>query len=491
MQKTIVFLFAFLFWFKSFGQETIILPEDFRQHSLTQFNSSLSNATYALDWNNPRSLSLWTRWQWQTIDGDPTTLFVNYSHTLNPKTSVGLGFLQNNSGTFLNKGGVLNFAQSITVQPNVNLIVGANIYLFTQELADDRFNPDMDVSQLESTNDFIAQFSPGIRFNINQFSIAASLENIVDYNFTNSETNNNSNIFFGSISNDFPIALFPSIKNGILRTVIYLRSFSSFEAQYGGNLLLSTSKFWVQGGYNNFYGPSGGAGVTLFNTLSIGGVIEFEEGGFPDNENPTFELIASYHFGKADIRKRIVGFEAEEIQKEELEEKKEQKVKLKKDTKKKKSRKEIKAEEKERQRKFLEQEKMKRMMDSLAVVKEKKAAILRDRNRLDSIARIEQTKEVEVLPNEKYEEVASTAIEGLEPGFYLIANVFGTKKYFEAFMKSTRAKGLNPNSFYRSKNKYNYVYLGKYNTIEEARKARNSKLNGSYSGKTWIFRVKK
>ena len=72
----------------------------------------------------------------------------------------------------------------------------------------------------------------------------------------------------------------------------------------------------------------------------------------------------------------------------------------------------------------------------------------------------------------------------------LIANVFGTKKYFEAFVSDMTKRGLQPKSFLRSKNKFNYVYLGRYETMGEARKARDSKLNGRYTEPTWIFRVK-
>jgi hypothetical protein len=103
------------------------------------------------------------------------------------------------------------------------------------------------------------------------------------------------------------------------------------------------------------------------------------------------------------------------------------------------------------------------------------------------LARLQKEK-VAVRPNERYEEVAQ--VDGLTPGFYLIANVFGTKKYFENFMETLQQKGLEPKSFYRSANKYNYVYLERYNTMEEARRARDSKFSGKYPDKTWIFRVK-
>ena len=134
-------------------------------------------------------------------------------------------------------------------------------------------------------------------------------------------------------------------------------------------------------------------------------------------------------------------------------------------------------------------------IDSLNAVKQAEALAearkLRERNIQDSINALEKEKaatEVVVLKKgEVYEEVASE--EGLEPGYYLIANVFGTKKYFEAFVKKLSDEGLQPKSFYRAKNKYNYVYLKRYDSMQEARQARDSKFGGRYSGKTWIYRV--
>ncbi|MEL6484337.1 MAG: hypothetical protein AAFP96_05770, partial [Bacteroidota bacterium] len=129
-----------------------------------------------------------------------------------------------------------------------------------------------------------------------------------------------------------------------------------------------------------------------------------------------------------------------------------------------------------------------RERDSINQVIERTRRLAIEQRKKDSIQRL-QTEDVKINPNEKYQEVKGE--EGLEPGFYLIANVFGTKKYFEAFMTDLRKKGLQPGSFYRAKNKYNYVYLQRYNTIQEARKARDSRFSGKYNQKLWIFRVRK
>jgi hypothetical protein len=109
----------------------------------------------------------------------------------------------------------------------------------------------------------------------------------------------------------------------------------------------------------------------------------------------------------------------------------------------------------------------------------------KEEERLKELA--QQSKEDQPKAGEKYEEVIEE--DGLKPGYYLIANVFGTKRYFDAFMADLVKKGLQPKSFLRSKNKFNYVYLERYDTMGEARGARDSKFNGKYQDKTWIYRV--
>jgi hypothetical protein len=145
-----------------------------------------------------------------------------------------------------------------------------------------------------------------------------------------------------------------------------------------------------------------------------------------------------------------------------------------------------------------------RKLDSIAIVikKEEEAVALVQKQRQDSIAQSEvllaeaekqkaefaaRNEVVKPKAGEKYEEVTKEG--SLSPGYYLIANVFGTKKYLDAFLVDMKKKGIDAKSFYRELNKYNYVYLAKYNSIKEAREARDSNLGGKYKEKIWIFRV--
>ncbi len=665
--------------------QEVSLPADLRQHALTQYNSSLFNPTFSLDRNNPESVSFWTRWQWQNIDTDPTTLFLNYTRSLDDKSAAGAAFFQHNTGVFFNTGGVVNYAYSIKFNPLIKLSVGANLFGFVQELADDRFRPEPlpGLPRTEATNDFILQFAPGINLSIEKFSLGLASENLVDYNFKKKESNTvtSDKIFMGIASYDFPV--FASDSTAYIRPSVYLRTIPEQENQIGVNALLSTQKYWGQLGYNNFYGISVGGGGTILNRFSLGAVLEFGTSASINSKDPSFEIIASYFLGKPEERREVVSndfidsqivllneeatlekmqeelekaqalangvevTEEKESEENEIEEKepeeevtqtlskketrklaaqektlakeqrkdsiatvKKQKEALALSKKQEKEQEQVKYEEakkeealaaaqevaKEQQRienlnkekeaiakaeadKLEEQRKLdaikkqeatlalskkqekeqelakseeakkeealaaakevakeqqrienlkkekeaiakaeadkleeQRKLDAINEEAKKKEALAEaakaaeEQQRLDAIEAVKVAAEevekkvaeevVEVAQEkapikpeagEKYEEVDTE--DGLEPGFYLIANVFGTQKYFNAFMKDLADKGMQPKSFLRSLNNYNYAYLKRYDTMSEARKGRNSNFNGKYSGKTWIFRV--
>ncbi len=506
MRRLLVCILIGLMFAVGWSQE-VDLPADFRQHTLTQFNANLLNATYTSDWNNPNSFSIWTRWQWQSVDGDPTTIFANYSRQINTTSSIALGFLQHNTGVFLNVGANMNYVHAFQLGDGVELLAGLNLFAFQESLADDRFEPvpGPDSPQLENSNNFILQFSPAVRLKVNQFSVGVAFEDGFGFNLSDSENGpENFQIFTGILSNDFNVGLFPTWGDGFIRPMFYVKSIPNADTQFGLNTLLSTPKFWMQGGYNSFYGASGGLGVTFANTFSIGGLMEFGADSMLSDDESTFELVASYQFGKTDNRKKVVGFDIEEdealAQERLAEEARLQRMREQEEE-------EAQKDKEIQQQQVLEERRIRdsiaqaqlaaqklreqRERDSIAQVQKQQQdsiAQILEQKKQDSIAAI-QEKAVELRPNERYEEVAGE--DGLEPGFYLIANVFGTKKYYESFILTLKQKGLNPKSFYRSLNKYNYVYLERYNTMEEARKARDSQFNGKYTDKTWIFRVRR
>ncbi len=529
---------ALLIVFVVFGlkAQEVVLPSDFRQHNLTEYNSSLLNPAFSLDRNNPSSIALWARWQWQTYDADPTSLFLNYTTRLNDVSAAGVGFFQHNTGIFLNTGAALNYAYNIELSEKVFLGVGINVFGYQQELADQRFfvpNP----IQTSITNDFIVQIAPGINLNVDRFNVGLVSENLFDYNFSSNERNSSSDerIFLALASYDLPISILNSDANSILRPSVYYKSIPGLDSQFGITTLLSTNKFWAQGGYNSFYGFSGGVGGLFFKRFSIGALVEL--GTSPDlkGQDPSFEFVTSYKLGKLESpaekleEELIAEQEKEELPTEKLSRAEELALKREANKRERLALKESKsfkdsiqdasrmtdiaANESKREMRIrrdsienakteqalvasraIEQQRKQDSISSASKVK-KEALALAEKHRQDSIVAIEREQAelaqrnevVKPKTGEKYEEVAKEG--ALSPGYYLIANVFGTKRYFEAFMAEMTKKGLNPKSFYRDLNKYNYVYLAKYNSIKEARQARDSNLGGKYKDKTWIFRV--
>lgn len=78
---------------------------------------------------------------------------------------------------------------------------------------------------------------------------------------------------------------------------------------------------------------------------------------------------------------------------------------------------------------------------------------------------------------------------GVKSGYYVIANVYKTEKYLNAFMKKLQEKGLNAKQFYNKENGLYYVYLADFEVKQDAEIAYVSNLNGKYNDEKWIMQV--
>ena len=479
MKQLLLAIALLLAWFAR--SQSVEIPPDFRQHTLTNYNSSFLNPVFSLDRNNPQSIALWTRWQWQTIDSDPTTILLNYTRRINDKSAAALGFFQHNTGLFLQTGGALNYAFAIYKENDQEFTLGANLFVFQSELADDRFINDPDDLPLpippESSN-FVVQFAPGLQFRSSLFRIGVTIENLLDINLSGDEdfTSGDGLYFLGHSSYEIPISVLGySEGESYLRPMVYYKTIPEQDNQLGINALLSTPIVWVQAGYNSFYGISGGLGGKFFKKFSLGALVEYGTSSDLDGVDPTFEIVAAFDITQREKKEEP---ETEEEDKEE----------------------ELAAEEQMRQEELARQAELERQREEERLAEEARQAreqFVRDSVEAVRIAEAEaarklaeeREKEESEKPREgeRYQEAVTE--NGLQPGFYLVANVFGTKRYYELFMKTLADRGLEPKSFYRSSNKYNYVYLQRYDTMREARQARDSQFNGRYEDETWIFRV--
>jgi type IX secretion system PorP/SprF family membrane protein len=78
---------------------------------------------------------------------------------------------------------------------------------------------------------------------------------------------------------------------------------------------------------------------------------------------------------------------------------------------------------------------------------------------------------------------------GVNDGYYVVANVYKGEQYLNKFMQKLSTSGINANYIDNPNNGLKYVYLERFNSLEEAEAAAASQLNGKYNGKTWVMNV--
>lgn len=427
----------------SFYSQTAEIPSDLRQHNLLRYNRSLLNPVFSYIDSENQQLTAWSRFQWTDLELPPTSVFVNYNRRIGEKNGVGLAAFQHDFSIFTANGLILNYARNFQLSRETNLTIGVNVTPIIRGI--DRNNFTIEefemFSESETADVFIVGVSPGINLQVKNFNIGITSENLLDYNFSepDAEDSFNGTIFLAHTSYDFNInSSYDILKDAKLRVGGYLKSIPDFRTQVGGSLLLNAEKGWIQAGYNNFYGPSFGIGVKLFDRLALGGLIELENDSSIDLGS-TFEVLASWEFlsnkNKSKRRKSFGGPVP----------KKKRKIKTPKTP------------------------------ENLVVEPE-----------VENIT--EEEFKAKNKKGQRYTILEES--EDIKPGFYLVVNVYRTKKYFNAFMEKLSKDGLNPQYFFNKKKNYHYVYL-KYSAIlSEIEAARNSKFDGRYFDETWILWVR-
>ncbi|MFT6930497.1 MAG: type IX secretion system PorP/SprF family membrane protein [Sediminicola sp.] len=80
-------------------------------------------------------------------------------------------------------------------------------------------------------------------------------------------------------------------------------------------------------------------------------------------------------------------------------------------------------------------------------------------------------------------------LDGVEDGYYVVANVYKGEHYLNKFVSDLNTKGLNADYFTNNNNGLKYVYLKRYDTWQEAVAAHKSNVDGAYAGDKWIMNV--
>ncbi|WP_298542744.1 hypothetical protein, partial [uncultured Aquimarina sp.] len=77
----------------------------------------------------------------------------------------------------------------------------------------------------------------------------------------------------------------------------------------------------------------------------------------------------------------------------------------------------------------------------------------------------------------------------IENGYYLITNIFKRENYFERGMDRLKSQGLEPKFFRNPKDNYIYVYLDKFDSLDQAKGSLFSNVNNTYDGDLYILKI--
>lgn len=105
----------------------------------------------------------------------------------------------------------------------------------------------------------------------------------------------------------------------------------------------------------------------------------------------------------------------------------------------------------------------------------------RDHTRSDALTQTIQEKKVK---NRKFRD-----LDGVEDGYYIVANVYKGGHYLNKFVNDLNSQGIDADYIDNPHNGLKYVYLKRYDTWQEAAAAHKSGVDGMYSGELWIMNV--
>jgi len=213
-------------------------------------------------------------------------------------------------GPVSNIGVLANYAYGIKLSDKSNFTFGGNLAYYSTGL--NRTNIDVidqNDFRLNGTEDSnVISFQPGFNISYGRFDFGAFAENLFEYNLKTSEslTDFAEKTYSAHLQYTYPFdnttGIFESARLMPLARVKLsgqnnLTGEVEQDITLGGSLVLDLPKIgWLQGGYDNLYGASAGAGFNINRRLSLGYTIEKGFGTDLNNLGVTHEISFAYSF---------------------------------------------------------------------------------------------------------------------------------------------------------------------------------------------------
>lgn len=250
------------------------------------FNRYAINPTFTFVRQQNKFISINNKREWVQFDNAPETFLGSFSGRFAENIGAGLAVYQQNYGVLTTFGGLLNFAYNVKLNIDSNLTFGLNVGAYTSGVNQSNVVTNFDDPSLQNAqSNFLVTVNPGINYGTEFLDFGVSVNNLVLYNVETStliEDNPKQGIQAHIMHTGFISGrgFFDDSKfSAILKS-----EFRPEETIISGLAMLNVPKgLWLQVGYNNVYGMSGGLGLNITPQIaleyniekSIGELVEF------------------------------------------------------------------------------------------------------------------------------------------------------------------------------------------------------------------------
>ncbi|WP_400078684.1 PorP/SprF family type IX secretion system membrane protein [Winogradskyella sp. R77965] len=271
--RLLIILITFCFIQICFSQEDDgVVSLDLPIRNSLVFNRFAINPTFSFVREQNKYFSITNKREWVQFNDAPETYFGTYSGRFAENIGAGLAVFQQNYGVLTTFGGLLNFAYNAKLNTNSNLTFGLNVGAYKSGVNTANVITNFDDPSFQNVpSNLLLTVNPGINYGTEFLDFGISINNIVLYNFESS-----------TLIQDDP-------RQGIQAHVMHtgylsgrgffedtkvsalLKSeFRKDETIISGLAMINVPKgLWVQLGYNNVFGVSGGLGINVTPNIAI------------------------------------------------------------------------------------------------------------------------------------------------------------------------------------------------------------------------------
>ncbi|UOB19285.1 PorP/SprF family type IX secretion system membrane protein [Abyssalbus ytuae] len=516
-------------------------------HNMLKFNKHIINPAFSFVGEKQASVSMYHRRQWGAFNEFPQFYYLGYSGTIGDKMGLGIGAFQHNVGVFSNTGAILNYSYSAQLSRDSYLTFGINTSVYTSGINASKINSYQEDPTLANLqNSFIISAQPGVNFSIGKFDIGIYAENIFDYNVSTSEmlTEFGEKTFSGHLQYTYDFERLSGIfENARLISLLRARKFQEETSIAAGFLFDVPDTGWFQLGYESIYGASAGVGYILLNSLSLGYAVEKGFGDGLKDFGLTHEFTLAYSFtqvggnrtsssrsrSRRTVRRRPITRPTAPVvktppppvtQEEPVVVEETPPVSNQPTVADVLNAKDAPVSEEtppiiEEEPVIIEEVPEPPVVEEEPVVAVKEPEIPVSEEDSLSVARATITKENEevikelvrarkdFVNEEDLEEIAlekakelygvkrdkSESIEGVQSGYYIISNTYITERYLNASLSRLREEGMDANYFYNPNDELNYVYLGRFDNMEEVLEYYKNNQEIAFNNRTTVYKV--